>query len=26
VLKLSKEIGEQTQEKLDERHREYLLR
>jgi len=26
VLRLSKEIGEQTQEKLDERHREYLLR
>jgi ATP-dependent Lon protease len=26
VLKLSREIGEQTQEKLDERQREYLLR
>jgi ATP-dependent Lon protease len=26
VMKLSKEIGEQTQEKLDERQREYLLR
>jgi len=26
VLKLSHQIGEQTQEKLDERHREYLLR
>jgi ATP-dependent Lon protease len=26
VLKLSKEIGEQTQEKLDEQQREYLLR
>jgi ATP-dependent Lon protease len=26
VLKLTREIGEQTQEKLDERHREYLLR
>lgn len=26
VLKLSKEIGEQTQEKLDERQREYVLR
>ena len=26
VLKLSREIGEQTQEKIDERHREYLLR
>jgi ATP-dependent Lon protease len=26
VLKLSKEIGEQTQEKIDERQREYLLR
>jgi ATP-dependent Lon protease len=26
VLKLSREIGEQTQDKLDERHREFLLR
>lgn len=26
VLKLSREIGEQTQEKLDERQREYVLR
>jgi ATP-dependent Lon protease len=26
VMKLSKQIGEQTQEKLDERQREYLLR
>ncbi|MGD2168116.1 MAG: endopeptidase La, partial [Gammaproteobacteria bacterium] len=26
VLKLSREIGEQTQEKIDERNREYLLR
>jgi len=26
VMKLSHKIGEQTQEKLDERHREYLLR
>jgi ATP-dependent Lon protease len=26
VLKLTREIGEQTQEKLDERQREYLLR
>jgi ATP-dependent Lon protease len=26
VLRLSREIGEQTQEKLDERQREYLLR
>jgi len=26
VQRLSREIGEQTQEKLDERHREYLLR
>ncbi|MBN1238707.1 MAG: endopeptidase La [Gammaproteobacteria bacterium] len=26
VMRLSKEIGEQTQEKLDERQREYLLR
>src|SRR4029078_4078229 len=26
VLKLSKEIGEQTQGKIDERQREYLLR